>query len=110
MVTKNKTFGKELLTSNSTIYTTPPRFESNINSIIVSNASNTAVTFSLDWYDSATTTYYTIAEQVKMYPNSILQLTDGFILQPADTIRGLASVENVITVSIKVEEEFVTAL
>lgn len=109
MATKNRTLGKELLTTNSTVYTTPPRFEANVDSIVVSNLSGGLVRFSLDWYDSKTTTYYTIAEQVVMYPNSVLQITDGFILQPNDTLRGLASVANVITVSVKVKEEYLTA-
>ena len=109
MATKNRTLGKELLTTNSTVYTTPPRFEANVDSIVVSNLSGGLVRFSLDWYDSKTTTYYTIAEQVVMYPNSVLQLTDGFILHPNDTLRGLASVANVITVVVKVREEYLTA-
>lgn len=109
MATKNRTLGKELLLTNTTIYTTPPRFEANVDSIVVSNLSGGLVRFSLDWYDSKTTTYYTIAEQVIMYPNSVLQITDGFILQPNDTLRGLATVANVITVSVKVKEEYLTA-
>jgi len=110
MPTKNKTFGKELLLTNSTIYIAPPRFESSVDSIIISNTSSATVTFSLEWYESSTSTYYKIANQVKMYPNSILQLTDGFILQPGDFIRGLSSVVSSITISIKVKEQFVTAL
>ena len=109
MATKNRTLGKELLLTNSIIYTTPPRFEANVDSIVVSNASLGIVRFSLDWYDSKNTTYYTIAEQVVMYPNSVLQITDGFILQPNDTLRGLATIADVITVSVKVKEEYLTA-
>lgn len=110
MATKNRTLGKELLLTNSTVYTTPPRFNSNVDSIVVSNSSGGIVRFSLDWYDSKTTTYYTIAEQVVMHPNSVLQITDGFILQPNDTLRGLATVANVITVMVKVREEYLTTL
>ena len=110
MATKNRTLGKELLLTNSTVYTTPPRFNANVDSIVVSNSSGGIVRFSLDWYDSKTTTYYTIAEQVVLYPNSVLQITDGFILQPNDTLRGLATVANVITVMVKVKEEYLTSL
>jgi hypothetical protein len=110
MATKNRTLGKELLLTNSVVYTTPPRFNANVDSIVVSNMSSSIVRFSLDWYDSKTTTYYTIAEQMIMYPNSVLQITDGFILQPNDTLRGLATVANVITVMVKVKEEYLTAL
>ena len=110
MATKNRTLGKELLLTNSTVYTTPPRFNSNVDSIVVSNSSGGIVRFSLDWYDSKTTTYYTIAEQMVLYPNSVLQITDGFILQPNDTLRGLATVANVVTVMVKVREEYLTTL
>lgn len=109
MATKNRTLGKELLLTNETVYTTPPRFSANVDSIVVSNSSGGIVRFSLDWYDSKTTTYYTIAEQVVLYPNSVLQITDGFILQPNDTLRGLATVANVVTVMVKVKEEYLTA-
>lgn len=109
MATKNRTLGKELLLTNETVYTTPPRFNANVDSIVVSNSSGGIVRFSLDWYDSKTTTYYTIAEQVVLYPNSVLQITDGFILQPNDTLRGLATVANVVTVMVKVKEEYLTA-
>ena len=109
MATKNRTLGKELLLTNETVYTTPPRFNANVDSIVVSNSSGGVVRFSLDWYDSKTTTYYTIAEQVVMQPNSVLQITDGFILQPNDTLRGLATVANVVTVMVKVKEEYLTA-
>ena len=110
MATKNRTLGKELVLTNETVYTTPPRFNANVDSIVVSNSSGGIVRFSLDWYDSKTTTYYTIAEQMIMYPNSVLQITDGFILQPNDTLRGLATVANVVTVMVKVKEEFLTVL
>ena len=110
MATKNRTLGKELVLTNETVYTTPPRFNANVDSIVVSNSSGGIVRFSLDWYDSKTTTYYTIAEQVVLYPNSVLQITDGFILQPNDTLRGLATVANVVTVMVKVKEEFLTVL
>ena len=110
MATKNRTLGKELVLTNETVYTTPPRFSANVDSIVVSNSSGGIVRFSLDWYDSKTTTYYTIAEQMVLYPNSVLQITDGFILQPNDTLRGLATVANVVTVIVKVREEYLTSL
>jgi len=109
MATKNRTVGKELLTTNSTIYTVPPRFVASVDSIIISNANSSTVTFSLDWYDSKTTTFYTIAEQVTIGGHSYLQILDGFILQPNDTLRGLASVASVITISVRVKEEYLTA-
>jgi hypothetical protein len=110
MATRNRTIGYEATVSNVDFYTVPPRFVASVDSIVVSNASAATVTFSLDWYDSTTSTYYTIAEQVEMPGNSILQLSDCFMLQSSDKLRGLASVGSAITFSIRVQEEYSAVL
>ena len=109
MATKNRTVGKKLAVTNSTIYTAPNRFEANIESIIISNASAAAVKVSLDWYDSASSTFFTITELLAMAPNSMVQIKDGFWLQPNDTLRGLSTVVDVISISVRVREEYLTA-
>lgn len=106
MTTKNRTVGLQLATSNSTVYTVPNNWDATVSSIFVSNEASSPVTFSLDWYDSASTTYYTIAEKVSMLPNSIIQITDILYLGQGDIIRGLASVGSSVTVSIRIEEGF----
>lgn len=106
MNTKNRTVGLVLGTSNSTIYTVPNNWEATVSSITIANESSSAVTFSLDWYDSASTTYYTLAEKVLIGANSILQITDILYLGQGDTLRGLASAATSVTVSIRVEEGF----
>ena len=109
MATKNRTVGLQLATTNATIYTVPDNWDGTISSICVANESSSPVTFSLDWYDSASTTYYTIAERVPMLPNSIIQITDVLYLGQGDTIRGLASAATSVTVSVRVEEAFAPA-
>lgn len=104
--TKNRTVAKTLTTSNSDIYVVPPRYSAYIDSLVIANVSSTSVTFSLDWYDSATTVYHPIGGQVTMQPHSILQITDGFTLQHNDKFRGLASVATSITISVRVREEY----
>lgn len=104
--TKNRTLGKLLTTSNADIYTVPTRYTTEVTSIVISNASSSTTTFSLDWYDTVTSTWYTIAELVALKPNSILQITDCFMLQAGDKFRGLASAADAITVSIRVEESY----
>lgn len=106
MTTKSRTVAKQLTTSNSDIYTVPARYNTEITSIIISNATSSAVTFSLDWYDTATTTYYTIAETTPLLPNGIIQLTDGFYLQAGDSFRGLASANNAVTITVRTEEDY----
>jgi hypothetical protein len=107
MTTKNSTVGKELTTSNQDLYVVPAQYESNIKSIYVNNSSNSTVTFSLDWYSSQDTTYYTLAETVELSPNSLLQITDSLWLYKADKFRGLASANNAVTVVFNIEETYV---
>ena len=104
---KKRTLSKELTTANQDIYTVPASFSGNVNSIIVTNASSSSVTFSLDWYQATSTSYFTIAETVKMQPNSIIQITEyPLFLEKNDKIRGLASANSAITVTVATEEMF----
>lgn len=105
-MTKNRSVGKELTTTNSTIYTVPSQFKAEVNSIVISNALAVRVTFSLDWYDSATTTYFTLAESVVLLPNSMLHIDYPLYLHQNDLLRGLASSDNAVTVSVKVSEQY----
>lgn len=107
LTTKKRTVGLDLSTSNQDIYTVPPSHESNIKSIIISNLTNVKVSFSLDWYDSANTTYHTITEATTLEPNGIIQITDGLWLLKSDKIRGLASANSSVHISINVEEEYI---
>lgn len=106
MDTKNRTIGMELTTSNQDLYTVPDNYETNIKSIYVNNASGSTVTFSLDWYDAKSTTYYTMAETVELSPNSLLQITDSMWLYKGDKFRGLASANSAVTVIFNTEEIF----
>jgi hypothetical protein len=107
MITKNRTVGVELTTANQDLYTVPANYETNIKSIYINNASTSRVTFSLDWYDSQNTTYYTMAETVDLEPNSLLQITESIWLYKADKFRGLASANSAVTVIFNIEETFV---
>jgi hypothetical protein len=105
METKNRTVGIELTTSNQDIYTVPANYEAEVDSIFISNASGSKVTFSLDWYDSQTTTYHTIAETVELLENSMMHINDDpFWLFKGDKLRGLASANSAITIIVKLRE------
>jgi hypothetical protein len=106
MTTKNRTLGATLTTSNQDIYTVPATFKADVESIYITNVTSNYVTFSLDWYDSAATTYHTIAETVRLEPNSLLQITKAFYLLSNDKLRGLCSVNNSVEVSVKVAEQY----
>jgi hypothetical protein len=106
MTTKNRTVGATLTTSNQDVYTVPPTFKADVDSIFITNVTSSYVTFSLDWYDSTASAYHTIAETVRLEPNSLLQITKAFYLSQNDKIRGLCSVNNSVEVSVKVSEQF----
>jgi hypothetical protein len=106
MTTKNRTLGAVLTTSNQDIYTVPNTFKADVDSIFITNTSASVVTFSLDWYNSTAATYHTIAETVRLEPNSLLQITKAFYLSPGDKLRGLCSVNSAVEVSVKVSEQY----
>ena len=102
---KRRTVALELGTTDSDIYTCPDRYDGDVNSIIVSNATADVVTVSLYWYDSVGTTNYTIMEQVELKPYSLVQLTEyPLFLRKQDKIGGLASATSSVTVTVAVEE------
>jgi hypothetical protein len=104
---KKRTVSKELTVTNSDVYTCPDRYDGNVNSIIVTNASANVVTVSLDWYDSDAVVDYTIMEQVELKPYSFIQLTEyPLYLRRQNKIRGLASIGSVVTVTVAVDETF----
>lgn len=108
---KKRTLALELTTANQDIYTVPTRFTTDVNSIYINNASGSTVTFSLDWYEASTTTFYTLAETVELPANSLLQITDyPLYLSGGDKLRGLASANSSANISISLEEFFETSL
>ena len=108
---KKRTVALELTTANQDIYTVPARFTTEVNSIYINNASSSLVTFSLDWYDAASTTFYTLAELVELLANSLLQITDyPLYLIGSDKIRGLASANSAVNITVSLEEFFQTSL
>ena len=109
MSTKNRTVALLLTGSNQDVYTAPAKFESEVVSILINNATSSSVTFSLDWYESATTTYNTIAETVEVLANSVIQITESLYLSKNDKIRGLASTTDAVTVVVNVKEKFAPA-
>ena len=106
MTTKNRTLGATLTTSNQDVYTVPPTFRADVESIYITNVTSSGVTFSLDWYDSTANAYHTIAEATRLAPNSMMQITKAFYLLQDDKIRGLCSVNNSVEVSVKVAEQY----
>lgn len=103
---KNRTIPAILGTSNADIYTVPNGYKVKITSMWINNMVAASRTFSLDWYESATSTWHTLAEAVELTGNSLLQIENAIYLQAGDKLRGLASAASSISISVFVEEYF----
>jgi hypothetical protein len=107
---KNRSIGKVLTTSSADIYVVPAAFKADVESIVVTNTSNSVLKFDLSWYQATTATTYTIANDVELKPNSLLQLTDSMYLDKNDKIVGAASITDLVTVTVRVREYFAERL
>lgn len=106
METKNRTIGKLLTTANADIYTVPENHEAGIDSIHICNESGSSATISLDYFDSQTSTFFTITEGLSIAANSVLLLESKLWLFKGDKIRGLASANSAMTVIFRVDESY----
>lgn len=103
---KNRTVPSTLGTSNADIYVVPNGYKARITSIWINNTVAASRTFSLDWYESATSTWHTLAEAVELTGNSLLQIENSIYLQSGDKLRALASAASSVSISVFVEEYF----
>lgn len=107
---KNKTVAKVLTLSSADVYIVPAAFKAEVDSIVITNGSDSHVDVTLQWYEATTTTTYDIADAVRMTPRSMLQLTNAFYLDKNDKIVGSASVTDVITINVRTREYFAERL
>lgn len=106
MTIKNRSIGLELTTSNQDVYTVPNAFKATVDSIIIANKSSSYADVTLEWYSSLNTTYYTVFGSIRLEPNSSLQITDPLYLEAGDKIRGTASVNSSVVVTVRTYEEY----
>jgi hypothetical protein len=107
---KNKTVAKLLTTSAADVYSVPSAFKAEVDSIVITNASNSHIDVTVQWYEASTNTTHDIAVDLRMTPNSLLQLTNAFYLDKNDKITAYASVTSVITINIRTREYFAERL
>jgi hypothetical protein len=110
MQTKNRTISTVLTTSNQDIYVVPDRWNGEIFSIFITNTTTSPRTISMEWYDSVNSTWNYLMKDMPLVPNGIIQIEESLYLVATDKIRALANVNSSVTVTIKVLEDFATAL
>jgi hypothetical protein len=104
---KKRSVALVLTTSPQDIYTVPSAFKADVDSIFVSNGSDTNVRVTLQWYSALNTTSYDIMDAVELKPRSIIQITNPLYLERNDKITGFASVgSSAITVTVRTQENF----
>jgi hypothetical protein len=110
MPTKNRTISTVLTTSNQDIYVAPDRWNAEVFSIFITNTTTSPRTISLEWYDSVNSRWSYLMRDMPLVPNGIIQIEESIYLVATDKIRGLASVDSSVTVTLKLLEDFATAL
>ena len=103
---KTRTVATVLGTSNADVYTVPANYKTDVISICASNTVSALRTFSLDWYESTTATWHTIAEAVELDGNSLLQIENLLFLGQGDKLRALASAASSVSLLLRVDEYF----
>ena len=66
---------KELTTARQTFYTTPTKLSPRVSHVLVSNKTGGNVTFTLELYEAATSTYFSIATEEVLAANSRVLLS-----------------------------------
>jgi hypothetical protein len=107
METKNRTVALELTTSDLTLYSVPPNYETEIQSIVISNVAGAKRKFTLEWFEAITGNYFALAKDVDIEANAIIQVTVPLWLVKGESLRGSASVDNSIVITVYVKEHFI---
>jgi hypothetical protein len=107
---KNKTVAKVLATSSADIYVVPASFKSEVDSLVITNGSDSHVDVTVQWYEATSATTYDIADAIRMTPRSLIQITGAFYFDKNDKIVGSASVNSAVTVNVRAREYFAERL
>jgi hypothetical protein len=107
METKNRTVALELTTGGGTIYSVPANYETEVQSIIISNAAASKRTFTLEWYNSATASDVALAYNVEIEGNAIIQATTPLWLVKGESLKGSANIDSSVVITVYVKEHFI---
>jgi hypothetical protein len=103
---RDRTLGKVLTTSSQDIYTIPNSFISHMDSIIITNITSSSVTFILQWYSATDAVTYSLFFNSVLPANSTIQISDPLILQAGDKLKGLASANSSVNITLRVQEKY----
>lgn len=107
MTSKNRTVALQLTTSPTAIYSVPDNYEAEVQSIVISSIATNTRTFTIEWYNEATSSYFALAKDVEIEGNTIVQATTPLWLVQGESVRGSASANSSVVVTIYVKEWYV---
>jgi hypothetical protein len=77
-----------------------------MDSIVIANITSSSVTFTLQWYSSNDNVTYSMFYNSVLPANTTVQITDPLILQAGDKLKGLASANSSVNITLRVQEEY----
>lgn len=103
---KRRTLSTLLTDSNQTLYSVPVNFETDVKNIILSNKSDSVRYVTIERYDLVEDTWYSFCGELPLSGNSIVKIDEPLFMKKGDSLRGLASSNDSVTVHIVVNEVF----
>ena len=109
IATKNRTVAVSLTTSNQDVYTAPPSFKATVDSILITNSSNSVATVTMEWWNKTLNQYTKLLGGTIIQAGGVVQISDSMAIDQDDLIRALASAAEAITVTIRATETYTTS-
>lgn len=102
---RKRTYHSVLGTGLTSVYLTPPRFESDITSILVANVGTTATTFDISYFEAASGITHEIVKNVTLSRGQVVQITNPLFTLVNDRIEAKAGTGGTIKLTVAVDEQ-----
>lgn len=99
--------GAVLTTTPTVVYTAPISFTAEIESIIITNTTNSNSDVTVEWYDAGTATWFVLFHARPLAGYAHVQLENSLFLIKDGKIRATAGTHGAVTISLKIKEHFI---
>ncbi len=95
-----------LTTTPSDVYVAPSQFVGEVESMLITNTTNTNADVTVEWYDNVTAQWYTILHLRPIAGYGYFQLENFLFLSRGSKIRAVVNAHGAVTVTLKIKEHF----
>lgn len=95
-----------LTTTATEIYVAPLSFIGEVDSILVTNSTNSNADVTIEWYNSVDSTWYALLYLHPLSGYGHFQLENSLFLQSGSKIRATVSSHAAVTITVRVKEYF----